>query len=188
MNELEKKIHAILFWKNEPMTLKELAKITSTKEENITSALINIRQALEQTGVTLIKNEDEYRLATDRSVSDTIENLQRNELSKELSKATLETLSIILYKGPVKRSDIDYIRGVNSQFTIRHLEIRGLIEKKNHPEDARVFLYQPTSDLLAFLGIKNKEELDGFEDLNKKIENYQKNIEETLEENNSNNS
>lgn len=177
MNELEKKIHAILFWKNEPMTIKELSKLTSSNEQDVLLSLTKIQQMLEQTGVTLIKNEDEYRLATDKSVSSTIDDLQKNELNKELSKATLETLSIILYKGPVKRADIDYIRGVNSQFTIRHLEIRGLIEKKPHPDDARVYLYQPTLDLLAFLGIKNKEELEGFEDLNKKIEDYQKNIE-----------
>ena len=78
---------------------------------------------------------------------------------KDLGKAGLETLSIILYRGPATRRDIDYIRGVNSQFILRNLLIRGLVEKIQNPDDQRTFFYKPTFQLLSYLGIGKLEDL-----------------------------
>jgi segregation and condensation protein B len=72
---------------------------------------------------------------------------------KDLGKAGLETLSIILYQGPISRAEIDYIRGVNSNFILRNLLIRGLIERVENPHDQRSFLYKPTLELISYLGL-----------------------------------
>ena len=91
------------------------------------------------------------------------------KLSKELSKASLETLSIILYTDKPTRGDIDYIRGVNSSFILRNLLVRGIIEKDIHPEDSRKFIYKPTLDLLRFLGITNVSDLENFSETKEKL-------------------
>ncbi len=68
-------------------------------------------------------------------------------------------MTIVLYRGPIARSQIDYIRGVNSTFTLRNLLIRGLIERIPNPKDSRGFLYRPTFDLMNHLGITRIENL-----------------------------
>jgi len=170
MNEIQNKIQAILFWKNEPMTFKELSKLLGIDATIIENEAKKLSEVLVNQGVVLVMDKEEMRLATHSSVSELINNIEKTERSKELSKAALETLAIVLYKGPIRRSDVDYIRGVNSQFIIRHLEVRGLIEKEQSTSDARVFLYKTTLDLLAHLGIKSREELPEFDILNKKLE------------------
>ena len=92
----------------------------------------------------------------------------------------METLSIILYKNGVSRSLIDYIRGVNSSFTLRALSIRGLIEKNIDPEDNRRYIYRPTFELLSFMGIKSVEELPDYNLVNNSIESNAQNLAEEL--------
>ena len=101
-------------------------------------------------------------LATMPEVSSLIERLLREEREKELGKASLETLAILLYQGPVTRSVIDHIRGVNGTFILRNLQIRGLVERVPHPEDQRSFLYRPTADLLRHLGVSKIEDLPDY--------------------------
>lgn len=169
MNDTQKKIQAILFWKNEPMTFSEVSKILKIEKSIIEDESKKLVDSLEDTGLVLMIEGDEMRLATSKETSDLIIELEKAERSKELSKAALETLAIILYKGSIRRSEIDYIRGVNSQFIVRHLEVRGLVEKEQSKEDARVFLYKSTLELLSFLGVKNREELPEFDSLTQKL-------------------
>jgi segregation and condensation protein B len=170
--DLDKKIEAILFWKGEPMKLKKLAEMFSVSIPDIQFGINTLKENLENRGVALIEKEDEVMLATAPEFSEIIENLTKEELSKDLGKASLETLSIVLYQGPIKRSEIDYIRGVNSQFILRNLLVRGLIEKITDPKDARTFVYKPSFDLLAHLGVKNIEELPEYEAVRKDIESF----------------
>jgi segregation and condensation protein B len=82
-----------------------------------------------------------------------------------LTKSSLETLSIVLYKNGVSRSEIDYIRGVNSSFILRNLIVRGLIEKITDPKDSRRLLYRPTFDALSFMGITSIEQLPNYSEV-----------------------
>ncbi len=172
---LEAQIEAVLFWKAESLSFKKLASILNRKEEEIKEAVKKLEESLEKRGVTLIEIDTEISLGTSKQASELIEGLQKEELSKDLGKAGLETLSIILYQGPISRPDIDYIRGVNSQFILRNLLIRGLIERIDNPVDQRSFLYKPTLELYSFLGISKKEEVPDFEAVKNDIENFKKN-------------
>src|SRR3989344_4385446 len=116
--ELEKKIGALLFWKGEPVKRKKLAEIFKVKDEEISDALEKLKKVHEGRGVVFLENNDEVMLGTAPELSDFFEKLQKEELNKELSKASLETLSIVLYKNGANRAEIDYIRGVNSSFTL----------------------------------------------------------------------
>lgn len=123
----------------------------------------------EGSGIVLIRYDDMITLGTHPDVSDFIEKMIKDDLQKELGKSALETLSIILYQGPIKRADIDYIRGVNSQFILRNLLIRGLITRTEDEKDERVFLYKPSLELIATLGITDVKQLPDFEDVLKKL-------------------
>ncbi len=169
---LESQIEALLFWKAETLSIKKISTILNKKEEEIKVAVKNLREQLKGRGITLIEWEDDVTLGTAKEVSELIEGLTKEELSKDLGKAGLETLSIILYQGPISRADIDYIRGVNSQFILRNLLIRGLTERVDNPKDQRSFLYKPTLELLSFLGISKIEDLPDLALVKADIENF----------------
>lgn len=134
---LEQKIEAILFFKGEPVSFKKLEEILKISRAEINEALLNLDNNLKNRGLVLIRNGEEITLGTNPELSSLIENLQKEELNKDLSKASLETLSIILYKNGTSRANIDFIRGVNSSFTLRILSIRGLINKEIDKKDNR---------------------------------------------------
>jgi len=166
---LEQKLEAILFFKGESISIKKLSSILEFSEEEIKEAIQNLKNNLENRGIVLLEKENEISLGTNPEISTLIENLQKEELNKELSKSSLETLSIILYKNGVSRSEIDYIRGVNSSFILRALSVRGLIEKSLDPKDTRKIIYKPSFELLSFMGVKNVEELPDYEKVNTSI-------------------
>ncbi|OGI86193.1 hypothetical protein A3A01_00395 [Candidatus Nomurabacteria bacterium RIFCSPLOWO2_01_FULL_39_17] len=167
---LESKIEAILFFKGEPISREKLASILKVSKEEIRDALESLRINLENRGIVLQENGTEIMLGTHPEMSAIVENLQKEELNKELSKASLETLSIILYKNGANRAEIDYIRGVNSSFTLRSLSVRGLIEKSIDEKDARRYIYKPSFDLLSFMGVKSVEELPEYNETKSSIE------------------
>lgn len=174
MLSLSSQIESILFWKGEPLSISNIAKILKKEEATIVEAISNLESDLVTRGFILQRNGDELALATHPEMSTIFETLIKEDLNKDLGKAGLETLSIILYRGPIKRSEIDYIRGVNSQFILRNLLIRGLIERISDPTDERSYLYKPTFDLLSYLGLNKVEDLPEFASVRSEIENYKK--------------
>ena len=178
---LDAKIEAILFFKGEPISLKNLATLTGVKESEVKEAITLLENKLVDRGVKLVFKENEVMLATAPEASELITRITKEELSRDLGRAGLETLSIILYRGPVSRKEIDYIRGVNSAFIVRNLLIRGLVERVTSNKDERVFLYKPTLDLISYLGITRVEDLQEYADVRKEIEAHAKTAEEVTE-------
>lgn len=178
---LEQKIEAILFFKGEPISRKKLSEFLDVGQIETNESIEKLKENLNGRGVVLQEKENDIVLGTSPELSDLIERLQKEELNKELSKASLETLSIVLYKNGVTRSLIDYIRGVNSSFTLRALSIRGLIEKSIDQEDSRRYIYKPSFELLSFMGVKSVEELPDYESVNNSIESVTQNLTEELE-------
>lgn len=181
---LESKIEAILFFKGEPVTLKKLIDVLKVPKEEIVEAINLLKNNLAGRGIVLMEKKEEYCLGTAPELSEMIENLQKEELNKDLSKASLETLSIVLYKNGASRAEIDYIRGVNSSFTLRALSIRGLVEKTLDPKDHRRYVYKPSFELLSFMGVTSTTELPDYESVNNSIETAAKNLEEEMKEEN----
>lgn len=177
---LDAKIEAILYFKGEPVSITKLAELLDEDQDEVRNALIILRDKLEYHGLALVELDDSVTLGTKPEASDLIEKIRKDELSKDIGKAAVETIAIILYKGPISRPDIDYIRGVNSSFILRNLMIRGLIERIPNPNDSRSYLYKPTVELFSFLGITNIEELPEFDALREKIDKF---VDEVQEEN-----
>ena len=176
---LEQKIEAVLFYKNEPQTIKKLAEILAVTESEVRESVDNLAESLKNRGICVVRNEKEVVLATNQELSALIESVAKGEMSEEIGKAGLETLAIILYNQGVSRREIDYIRGVNSAFILRNLSIRGLLEKEQNPADQRTFRYRPTLALLAHLGLSRREDLPQFTEL-------QQTLRTTLEQQNEN--
>jgi len=172
MTNLAHHIEAILFWKSEPVSIKELSRMLSVEVDKITEALSELEKNLENRGIVLMKKDDNVYLATSPASSDLIKKITKEEESAELGKASLETLSIVLYKSPIRRSDIDYIRGVNSSFILRNLLVRGLVDKKPDPKDMRTFIYSPSFELLAHLGVTEVSKLPDFEKVQAEIQHF----------------
>lgn len=180
MNNLEIQIEAILFWKGEPITKKRLSEILKADPEEVEASLLKIKENFKDRGFILQEKDDKVVLGTSPEVSGLIEKLQKEELNKDLSKASLETLSIVLYKNGVTRAEIDYIRGVNSSFILRMLSIRGLVEKSVDPKDSRRFIYKPSFELLSYMGLQSLEELPEFKEINNSITEAIDHVEEEL--------
>src|SRR3989338_1541413 len=168
--ELDTQIEAILFWKGEPMTVPELCRALKASSGEVKTALDILKQKLQGRGLALIHVSDEIALSTAPECHEIIERLRKEELSRDLGKAALETLSIVLYKDSVSRRDIDYIRGVNSTAILRSLLIRGLIERTQSEVDERMFLYRPTVELCSLLGLRSIEDLPEFREVQKELE------------------
>lgn len=161
--ELSNKIEAYLFWKGEPQTHWEIAVALRAEPTDIPLAIETLRVSLEGRGIALVSHEDKVMLGTMPAMSEFFETLRKEELSKDLSKAALETVSIILYRSGATRNEINFIRGVNSGYILRNLEIRGLIERDTHKTDGRLNIYKPTLELLSFLGVGSSAELPEYQ-------------------------
>lgn len=172
---LEQKIEAILFYKNEPQEIKKLSQMLAVSEGETREALENLMRSLGNRGVRLIITEKETSLVTAPETKELIEKIAKDELSKEIGKAGLETLAIILYNQGVSRREIDYIRGVNSAFILRNLSIRGLIEREHDAKDQRTLKYKTSLSLLGHLGISKVEELPDFAEFKQQISTALKN-------------
>ncbi|MEN9405615.1 MAG: segregation and condensation protein segregation and condensation protein [Candidatus Parcubacteria bacterium] len=156
-------LESVLFFKSEPLTAKELAKMLGMSEAEVKDAAEALKTSLQGRGLTLISEGDAYMLTTAPEASQLIERITKEELEKDPGKAGMEVLAIILYQGPQTRAQIDHIRGVNSTFALRQLMIRGLLDRIDNPTDQRSFLYKPTLQLLSFLGVSSTSELPDFE-------------------------
>ena len=175
MPNLESKIESVLFFKNEPVSLAELSKLLNVPRENLQYAISNLQKEYVNRGIVLVTDGEYVNFGTHPDTSSLIENLQKEEFSRELGRAGLETLAIVLYKGPVSRREIDHIRGVNSSFILRTLLIRGLIERADPSTSlgaGRSYSYKATLKLLEHLGITRREDLPEYQNAFKKIEEF----------------
>lgn len=170
-------LEALLFIHGEPLVFKKIQKILAVDEKALEEVLTEFEKALanEGRGLALIRDHEKVQLATKPEWSGIAEEFVKSELSEDLSPASLEVVSIITYFGPISRSRLEHIRGVNSSFTLRSLLLRGLIERFPDPAHHHIYLYQPTFELLKYLGLGKKEDLPDygkFKDLMQKLEQF----------------
>ncbi len=177
--ETKSKIEAVLFYRGEPMRLSELSKLLSLSEEEIKKALSELSSDLKDRGVCAVMLNEYAEMRVAPEASALIQESRKEELSRDLGKAGSETLSILLYRGPSTRAEIDFIRGVNSTFILRNLLIRGLVERTQGQQGGRGYLYKPTVDLLSHLGITKIEELPEYKKIREELSVFEGEDEKT---------
>jgi len=117
-------------------------------------------------------------LSTAPEATKICEDISKEEFNKDIGRAGLEILATVIYRSPISRADIDYIRGVNSSFSLRNLLVRGLVERKTNPKDGRSYLYSPSFRFLQFLGVTDVKKLPEYENFSKIVEQFIENSEE----------
>ena len=127
------------------------------------------QEPAEGRGVVLINDDAQLELRVAPEAAEMIERVRKDEYTREIGKAGQEVLAAVIYRGPLTRSDIDVIRGVNSSQTLRTLTMRGLVRRVSNPRDSRSFLYEATTELLATLGVERAEDLPDYAEVRTKL-------------------
>jgi segregation and condensation protein B len=163
-------VEAILFTRGESVAKKYLMDTLEISDVELGDCISELKQKYNgESGIVCIDSLADVALGTNPELSQFFQKMDVEERGGELSKASLETLSILLYKNGATRSEIDYVRGVNSSFILRNLYIRGLVEKKDNARDSRSPIYVPTIDTMRFLGITSINELPEYADIINKV-------------------
>lgn len=163
--ELARKIEAILFIAGEPVTFQKLADTLEVPLEEIKKTIQVMQNEYQNNrrGLSLVIFDEQVQLTTAPDLGESIEKFLQKILKEDLTPAALETLSIIAYKGPISRAEIDNIRGVNSSYILRNLLIRGLITREIDPHRANAFVYKVSFDFLRKMGLEKIEALPDYE-------------------------
>lgn len=160
-------LEALLFASGEPLPKKRLAALLAIKESELAVALKALATQLEGRGISLIETGEEVELRTSAEAADIVKKFREGELSRDLGKASMETLAVIAYKTGATRGEVDWVRGVNSSASLRTLLMRGLIEGKEDEHDRRRIRYTITTEALAHLGLVRIEDLPRYGELAK---------------------
>jgi len=166
LEEISKHIEVLLHASEAPLTASILKKYLSLNTKELTQALALLQQRLDTGVLTLHETASGYRLQVADEYSALIQRVfpQRQE---RLSQALLETLSVIAYKQPVTRSDIEHVRGVTlSSNILRQLFDKGWIEEKGYKETlGRPALLHTTAQFLDAFGLTSLDELPPLPDM-----------------------
>lgn len=171
--EVARIVEAYLFAEGDSVALKKLAQVANCSDETLLAALDTLKQSLEGRGVVLVHTDKEASLAVSSEAEAVLEALYKREVERDIGDAGLEVLGIVLYRGPSTRADIDYVRGVNSSSTIRNLLARGLVERAGNPADGREYLYRPTTELLAHLGVREAKFLPEYDTITGELKSFE---------------
>lgn len=173
----EAKLEAILFYKAEPVKKSALAKLLEIKEPELETVIKNLADRLTSGATRLVLTDDEVSLVVASEHDELIEGIRKDEMRRDIGKAGAETLAIVMYRGPVTRADIDRIRGVNSSYILRNLEIRGLVERRSGKRQNEFVI---TSELLRHLGIQEKTEMPDYAKVMNALEAFERSQAETV--------
>lgn len=153
--ELPWVLEALLFVTEEPLPLSQLARAAGVGEGAARRAMAQLRQDYEARGLRIQEDGGAYQLVTAPQFAPYIAQLLGMSQGQRLSRAALETLTIIAYKQPCTRPEIEAIRGVNSDRLIATLEARGLVEVAGLGETVgRPKLYRTTNLFFEHFGIE----------------------------------
>lgn len=171
-------LEAYLFYKGEAVAKSALANVLGCDGETLASATTSLQTKLENTALTLVETDSHLQLTTNSAVSSFLTAVRKDELTKEIGKAGAEVLAVILYQQPITKSEIDKIRGVNSNLTLRSLLTRGLVER-SQSKGTYGYVYQVTPELLTHLGVRTQQDLPGYAEIRDRIELFETGMQNT---------
>ena len=163
-------IEALLFVAGEEgITARQIADLLSLPPTGVVQSLEKLAQKYQEdtdTSLCLMETASRYKLVTKADYASVLRDYSRTPMNQSLSRAALETLSIIAYKQPITRVEVDDIRGVNSSGAITKLLSFDLIREDGKKEVlGRPNLYVTTEDFLDYRGINHLEELPKVEEV-----------------------
>ena len=160
-------LEALLFASGEPLTVGAISKATSLGDQEIREIMRELisEYSARYSGILIAEIAEGYEMVTDPELAAWIRRLKNINISNKLSQPALETLSIVAYKQPITKVEVDQLRGVNSDAAVKTLLDKRLIKiigKKESP--GRPFLYSTTNEFLQYFGLRNLTELPAIHD------------------------
>lgn len=171
------KIESILFVASKPLDFKVIAKAIGKTDIEVEELIetLKMKYNRDDSGIHILQEGKQVEMATNPENIDSVDMFIKDEISSELTKAQLETLTVIAYREPITRPELEQIRGVNCSLIIRNLLIRGLINEKDSKEKIMP-VYSLSFEALRHLGVDSASDLPDYSNLSK-----HENIEKTLE-------
>lgn len=160
-------LESLLFAVGKPLTIKELAHWLDSSEAELEKMMSTLMSHYNnpESGIHLATSHNKVQMITNPINGSELNEYFKAEISGELTKASLETLTIIAYRQPITKEELEQIRGVNCSLIIRNLLIRGLIETHQAKNDLAT-TYVVTIDFLRHLGLDSVKDLPNYEKLN----------------------
>ncbi len=162
MNQVAQTIEAILFAIGDAVEINDIASSLEISADEVKKGAKMLQERYSNTasGIRLIEIADCYQLSSNPACYDYIKKVSQIKKQSGLSSAAIETLSIIAYNQPVTKGTVEFIRGVDSSYSVNKLIERGLIDELGRAETpGRPILYGTTMEFLRTFGLKNLEEL-----------------------------
>ncbi len=165
---LKSQIESLLFISAKSLNLNDLVKLTKKDKKEIEKAVLELKEdyKAKESGLQIIKNNSNYQMVSAAENAKLVQKFLEDETSGELSQPSLEALTIIAYRGPIAKIELERIRGVNCSLILRNLMLRGLIEEKKL-SSGQDKVYAVSLDFIRFLGIEEVSQLPDYERLNK---------------------
>lgn len=189
MEDLNNIVEAIMFALGREISVDEISKTLEVEKDNVVKAIEKLKEKYTQdSGVKLIEVNGMVQLVTNNKYYEYVNKFVENTKRQNLSVSAQETLAIIAYNPKITKTEIENIRGVNSDFAVSRLLECGLIEevaRLNLP--GRPAAYSVTNEFLRSCGIKSIEELPEYENIKIKdeqmlVSDYDKKDDEKVEE------
>lgn len=170
MNDLTAKIEALLFVATKPMTTKQLAVALGAQlaEIDVAIAELGATRNIHMSGIHLVVGDEGVMLATNPAFAEVVARLAKEDVEPELTRPSLETLTIVAYRGPITKPEIEVIRGVNCTLILRNLLMRGLIVEEEDTIKLQP-VYTISHDALRSFGLHGVEELPEYESLHTSV-------------------
>lgn len=165
--EIKNKIEAILLLGGDELQIKELSRFFGIPLDEILKILEELKEDRRDTGINIEIDGEFVNLVTNPIYGEVINDFFEQEAKpKKLSSAALETLSIIAYRQPVTKAEIEAIRGVNVDRIVQNMEEKKFIRVCGKKESiGRPNLYEITDKFLGYIGIRSIEELPNYQEV-----------------------
>ncbi|HBG81629.1 TPA: SMC-Scp complex subunit ScpB [candidate division CPR2 bacterium] len=164
--ELKQILESLLLVAEKPVSLEELCVTLEQDKETVLEALNDLTEEFSSKGINIICSNDEFEMVSSPKNANWVMRFLNQELKNDLAQSALEVLAIILYKQPITRGEIEQIRGVNSDQSVRNLLIRGLIEEKGRKDTpGKPILFGTSINLLKHFGFSSKEDIPKLEEI-----------------------
>ncbi|MDO8581353.1 MAG: SMC-Scp complex subunit ScpB [bacterium] len=159
-------IESLLFLSIKPLSVKKLAHMTGGSVSDVEQAIgkLIIEYNTAKRGIRIIENGSEYQMTTAPEHAELVADFVEEDLHGELTRPQLETLTVIAYRGPITKSELEQVRGVHCGLILRNLMMRGLIQTEEDPTKLQM-VYTVTMDFLRTLGIASVKELPEYDAL-----------------------
>lgn len=171
--ELKSVVENVLLAADQPVNASELSKIflDGTDKSQLQAILEELKEEYNSRNLQITEVAEGYQLSTRHEYNDWIRKFLKLDRSARLSQPSLDTLSIIAYKQPLTRQEVDDIRGVDSSGVVKTLlekKVIGPAGRKKVP--GRPIMYRTTQKFLEYFGLKDLSDLPTLEDLRDEID------------------